>query len=66
MARFQVLLTDYAWPDVEIERALLREAAAEIVVAEKHDEETLCGLAPQADAAARTALGSPMPSASSP
>src|SRR6266436_3143620 len=35
MPRFAVLLTDYAWPDVEIERHILTEIDAELIVAEK-------------------------------
>ena len=35
MPRFKVLLTDYAWPDVEIERRTLAEFDAELIVAEK-------------------------------
>src|SRR5438445_6826119 len=35
MPRFKVLLTDYAWPDVEIERRTLAEIDAELIVAEK-------------------------------
>jgi len=35
MPRFHVLLTDYAWPDVEIERRTLAEIDAELVVAPK-------------------------------
>lgn len=50
MAKFRVLLTDYAWPDLEIERATLAEFDAEIVVAPATDEATLVSLAPEADA----------------
>ena len=32
---YRVLLTDYAWPDLEIERAILKKADAELIVAEK-------------------------------
>jgi hypothetical protein len=35
MARFHVLLTDYAWPDLNIEREILAGIDAELVVAEK-------------------------------
>lgn len=35
MPRFHVLLTDYAWPDLDIERKILSENDAELVVAEK-------------------------------
>jgi D-3-phosphoglycerate dehydrogenase len=46
MPRFHVLLTDYAWPDVEIERRILAEIDAELIVAEKGKQ----------DAAALTSL----------
>ena len=35
MPKFHVLLTDYAWPDLDIERKILSEIDAELVVAEK-------------------------------
>ena len=35
MARYHVLLTDYAWPDLNIEREILAGIDAELVVAEK-------------------------------
>ncbi|MBI3462865.1 MAG: C-terminal binding protein [Planctomycetes bacterium] len=47
---FRVLLTDYAWPDVEIERAILREIGAELIVAERQDASTLSAAAKDADA----------------
>ncbi|MGD9633112.1 MAG: C-terminal binding protein [Pirellulales bacterium] len=50
MAKFKVLLTDYAWPDLEIEQALLALYDAEIVVAPATDEATLASLAPSMDA----------------
>lgn len=50
MSRFQVLLTDYAWPDLEIERAILATVDAELVVAERVDAATLAALAADADA----------------
>jgi D-3-phosphoglycerate dehydrogenase / 2-oxoglutarate reductase len=50
MAKYKVLLTDYAWPDLEIEQALLSLYDAEIVVAPATDEATLVSLAPEADA----------------
>ena len=46
MSRYKVLITDYAWPDVEIERSTLAEIDAELIVAEKS----------QQDAAGLTAL----------
>jgi D-3-phosphoglycerate dehydrogenase len=45
----RVLVTDYAWPSLEIERAILAEAGAEIVVAGP-DEAELIELAAGADA----------------
>ena len=48
--RFRVLLTDYAWPDLKIERALLAEIGAELIVAEARDEATLSEAAREADA----------------
>ena len=47
MPRFHVLLTDYAWPDVDIERRTLSEIDAELVVAPKdrQDAASLAALA---------------------
>jgi D-3-phosphoglycerate dehydrogenase / 2-oxoglutarate reductase len=39
MPRFHVLLTDYAWPDVEIERRTLEEIDAELVAASKDQQD---------------------------
>jgi D-3-phosphoglycerate dehydrogenase len=50
MSRFRVLLTDYAWPDVEVERELLRTIDAELVVAPAADAGTLAQLAADVDA----------------
>lgn len=50
MPRYKVLLTDYAWPDVEIERAVLNAGDAELVVAPQGDADTLTGLAADVDA----------------
>ena len=47
---FRVLLTDYAWPDVEIERGVLREGGAELIVAPASDEPSLCAAARETDA----------------
>jgi D-3-phosphoglycerate dehydrogenase / 2-oxoglutarate reductase len=44
MPRFKVLLTDYAWPDVEIERRTLAEIDAALVVADKSQQDA-AGLA---------------------
>jgi D-3-phosphoglycerate dehydrogenase / 2-oxoglutarate reductase len=45
-----VLVTDYAWPTLDIERAILGAAGAELLVAETGDEDELIRLAPRADA----------------
>lgn len=46
----KVLLTDYAWPDLDIEREILSAANIELVVAEAKDPATLAGLARDVDA----------------
>lgn len=48
--RYRVLLTDYAWPDLEIERATLAEIDAELVVASQTDAASLAAQAADADA----------------
>ena len=45
----KVLVTDYVWPSVEPERAVLAKAGAELVVAPDGNEETLVALARDAD-----------------
>ncbi|HLV36399.1 MAG TPA: hypothetical protein VKY59_14835, partial [Spirillospora sp.] len=47
---FRVLVTDYAWPSLDIERRVLAEIGAELIVAETGAEAELIALAPQADA----------------
>ena len=47
---FRVLITDYAWPNLEIERAILAEVGAEIVVAPNGAAEEIIALAPDVDA----------------
>ena len=44
-----VLITDYVWPSVEPEKAVLAEAGADIIVAPDGDEETLVALAKDVD-----------------
>jgi D-3-phosphoglycerate dehydrogenase len=46
----KVLLTDYAWPDLDIERSILAEAHAELIAAPAHDTDTLRRLAADVDA----------------
>jgi D-3-phosphoglycerate dehydrogenase / 2-oxoglutarate reductase len=50
MPRYKVLLTDYAWPELNIERSILSEYDAELVVAPDREMDTLCRLAADADA----------------
>jgi D-3-phosphoglycerate dehydrogenase len=45
----KVLVTDYAWSDLDEERAILEPAGATLVVAHNGDEEELAALAPDAD-----------------
>ncbi len=48
MNRAKVLLTDYAWPDVEVERRVLEGAGLELVVAPSQQPEQLAQLAADA------------------
>lgn len=50
MPKFRVLLTDYAWANLDIERRILAEIDAELIVAEKQDAESLAALARPVDA----------------
>ncbi|HND54415.1 MAG TPA: C-terminal binding protein [Pirellulaceae bacterium] len=50
MSKFRVLLTDYAWADLEIERRTLAEVDAELIVASAQDETTLIQAAAEVDA----------------
>jgi D-3-phosphoglycerate dehydrogenase len=50
MSKFKVLLTDYAWPRLDIERRTLAEIDAELIVAEDQSETALKGLARDVDA----------------
>ena len=50
MPKFKVLLTDYAWADLDIERRTLAEIDAELIVAAEKDAETLARLAADVDA----------------
>ena len=45
MSKYKVLLTDFAWPDVEIERSILAEIDAELIVADQSDVDSLARLA---------------------
>ncbi len=46
----RVLVTDYAWPSLDIERSILGAAGAELVVAESGEADELVALAADADA----------------
>lgn len=50
MPAYHVLVTDYAWPTLEIERAILAPLDAELVVSATGAPDDLLRLAPQADA----------------
>jgi D-3-phosphoglycerate dehydrogenase len=50
MPKFKVLLTDYAWPNLDIERHTLAEIDAELVVAMAQDAASLAALATDVDA----------------
>ena len=52
MPKFKVLITDYAWPNLDIERRILAEADAELVVAQENqrDAASLRKLAADVDA----------------
>lgn len=47
---YTVLVTDHAWPSLEIERTILAEIGAELLVAETGEADELIDLAPRADA----------------
>ena len=47
MGRFTVLVTDFAWPSLEIEREILARVDADLLVAETGDAEELTALAPR-------------------
>ena len=43
----KVLITDYVWPDLEVERSILGEIGVELLAAPDGEEETLVDLASQ-------------------
>jgi D-3-phosphoglycerate dehydrogenase len=45
----RVLVTDHAWPSLDIERQILADVGAEVIEAERGDEAELIALAPRAD-----------------
>lgn len=50
MPRFRVLLTDYAWPNLDIERSILAKYEAELIVSPNPELPTLISLAADVDA----------------
>src|SRR5260221_5183333 len=50
MTTSKVLITDYAWPSLDIERRIRSGSGAELIVAQFGDEAELVGLAAAADA----------------
>jgi phosphopyruvate hydratase len=50
MSNHTVLVTDYAWPSLEIEREILGRVGAELLVAQTGEPDELVALAPRADA----------------
>jgi len=50
MPTYTILVTDYAWPDLEIERQLLNAIDAQLLVARTGSPEEIIALASQADA----------------
>lgn len=50
--RHRVLLTDYAWADLDVERSILSAAGAELVVAPRSTESELAALAAKYDVSA--------------
>ena len=50
MSRYRALITDYAWPDLEIERSIFSANDIELVVAENKDVASLAKLAVGCDA----------------
>lgn len=50
MPRFKVLITDFAWSELDVERRILARCDADLIVAPAHDVDTLCRLAGDVDA----------------
>lgn len=50
MPEYKVLITDYAWPDLEIERAVLADVGAELILPHASDEDSLTAAAAGVDA----------------
>src|SRR5262245_41540451 len=50
MPRFRALITDYAWPNLDIERSILSANDIELVVADQRDVASLAKLAVGCDA----------------
>ena len=50
MSRYRVLITDYAWPTLEVEQRILAPLGVELVVAQRGDADELVALAHGVDA----------------
>ena len=50
MSNFKILITDYAWPDLDIERSILEQHGIELVIAQSGDESHLIECAADVDA----------------
>ena len=50
MPKYKVLVTDYAWPSLDIERQTLAQVEADLVVAETGEPAELIDLAAEVDA----------------
>ena len=47
---YKILVTDYQWPSLDIERRILADLPGELIVAETGEEAELVSMAPQANA----------------
>jgi D-3-phosphoglycerate dehydrogenase len=47
---WKVLITDYAWPNIEVEKKIIEESGGEVIVAPDDSEETLIRLSKDVDA----------------
>jgi D-3-phosphoglycerate dehydrogenase / 2-oxoglutarate reductase len=50
LVSYRVLVTDYDWPNLDVEQSILAGVGAELMIPNFRDEDELVGLAPQADA----------------
>lgn len=57
MARFRVAVTDYVFPDLELEKQILAEVGAELVAAQSKTKQDCVGIVTRADAVLNTYFG---------